>query len=149
MLFQSELLSIFVVLSTWVNCSVLRSNTAAADKTKSIGLLVQTRQNATFGDGRTSLAEPATLDGDWLEAEYMRTIPMHPLSTLSLNTTTAGPPKYRCDGKAFGRNLNLQSCLRAISLMTPMHVPRTYGDRGRGAYDVNLPFRILSSEPPW
>lgn len=149
MIFQPELLSILVVLSTWIDCSVLRSNTAAADKRKSTELSVQISQNATFGNERTSQPEETTLDGNWLEDAYMRTIPMQPLSTLSLNTTTVGPPKYSCDGKAFGRNLNLQSCLRAISLMTPMHVPRTYGERGRGAYDVNLPFRILSSEPPW
>ncbi len=149
MLSQTHLLGISLILSIGTNCSVLRSSTTAANNGESTGLSSQTSQNANSDNETTVLPGETMLDGNWLEKAEMGNLSLQPLSTLSLKMTTAGPPTYRCDGRAFGRNLNLQSCVQAINLITDSHIPRTYGDRGGNVYDVSLPFRILSSKPLW
>jgi len=106
-----------------------------------MGLLFQTSENATFANERTVPPEDTTLDGNLPEEADIGDL----ANTFLLNMTAAGPPNYSCDGRVFGRNLNLQSCVEAMNSMKDFHLPRTYGERGEG-YDINLPYRFLSSK---
>ncbi|KAK4691823.1 hypothetical protein P7C71_g5261, partial [Lecanoromycetidae sp. Uapishka_2] len=67
-------------------------------------------------------------------------------NTSSINALAAGAPKYTCNGKLFGRNLNVRSCTEALNSMANLDVPRTFGQRGKGDWDIPLPFRFLSND---
>ena len=72
-------------------------------------------------------------------------------SLNSSNRTSASPlhndpAQYSCDGGLHGRNLNLRSCLDALSSIADYDSPQTFGERGKGTWDINLPFRFLSGE---
>lgn len=139
---------VYLVLSTGVICSLLRLGTPGTNRGQSIGLSSHTGQNATSSNEETVLPDETMMNGDWLVEADRGNLRLQPLSTPSLNVTATGPPTYSCNGSAFGRNLNLQSCVEAMNLISDLHLPRTYGERGGARYDINLPFRFLSSKPP-
>ena len=54
--------------------------------------------------------------------------------------------RVRCSGDAYGHGLKYDSCIEAISSMTLSAPQRSFGDRGKGHFDINLPFRLQSSK---
>ena len=66
------------------------------------------------------------------------------LTRSNSSTLTASLPK--CDGRLYGRNLNLASCLQVHQVMSSYTVEVKFGERGTGHYDANLPFRYLSHD---
>lgn len=55
-------------------------------------------------------------------------------------------PFPTCNGRLYGRNLNLASCLNALYLMSSDDEPLTFGDRTIGRFDGPLPYRYLSRD---
>lgn len=97
----------------------------------------------------TILPDPSSLDAYWpvtLATPNLTFLTLPTTNASSLDTLSAGPPKYTCNGKSFGRNLNVVSCTDALNSMSDFHLPRTFGERGEGDWDVPLPFRFLSRD---
>ena len=112
-----------------------------------------------------SASLPLSVSGEANSAHALTILPVEPLSSLGFNSTsatdvplrplnssssdnlTAPEPRYRCDGAAFGRNLNLGSCLDTLASIKNDPTPQTFGERGKGTWDINLPFRFLSGKP--
>lgn len=69
-----------------------------------------------------------------------------PLLNASLAHPRLGAPSVRCNGKAYGKNLKILSCLEALSKMPKITKTMTFGERGRGDWDGVLPYRILSAD---
>ena len=70
-------------------------------------------------------------------------------SSLSASPTSSpsprpGLPRFNCNGKAFGKNLNVASCLDALNRMPSNDEIVIFGERHRGTWGGNLPYRILS-----
>ena len=69
-------------------------------------------------------------------------------STTALDVTDVSAGVYRCDGGAFGYNLNVRSCFNTISaslLEWQDESPKTWGRRNDGnQYDFTLPRRYVS-----
>lgn len=59
---------------------------------------------------------------------------------------TASRGQAVCDSQRFGLNLNKASCLDAWARFTDSPKPHVLGQRGEGAWDVQLPVRLLSGE---
>jgi hypothetical protein len=51
-----------------------------------------------------------------------------------------------CQGRDYGRNLNVASCLNALAGIPSDDIVRTYAPRTRGIYGVPLPHRWLSDD---
>lgn len=69
---------------------------------------------------------------------------IHHIAPSNTSSLTAG--QVTCNGQLYGRNINLQSCIQLYRTMSSDVRPRTFGERGTGTYDVNLPFRYLSRD---
>ena len=64
---------------------------------------------------------------------------------FNTSTLTAGHAHISCNGRLYGRNFNLASCLQVWHLMSSDTTLRTFGVRGSGEdYEAPLPFRYLS-----
>ena len=63
------------------------------------------------------------------------------------NTSNLSALPISCDGKLYGRNFRLASCLQInIAMSSDVH-PKTFGKRGTGdEWDAPLPFRYLSND---
>lgn len=57
-----------------------------------------------------------------------------------------GAPKVHCNGKAYGKNLKISSCLQALLMMPKGTKALTFGERGEGDWDGVLPYRVLSPD---
>ena len=66
------------------------------------------------------------------------------IDTSNTSSLTAG--QVSCNGQVYGRNFNLGSCIQVYHAMSSSTMPATFGERGTGTYDVNLPFRYLSRD---
>ena len=74
-------------------------------------------------------------------------------SNISLLSVVAAPSKpslggldYTCDAKLYGKNLNVASCVNALAKLPESDRIMTFGERGTGSWDGNLPYRILSTD---
>ncbi|KAL8671952.1 MAG: hypothetical protein Q9168_003578 [Polycauliona sp. 1 TL-2023] len=70
-----------------------------------------------------------------------------PISVLPSNSTsklTGALPE--CNGRLYGRNLKLSSCMQLYHAMSSYTAPQVFGERGTGYYDAPLPFRYLSHD---
>lgn len=96
----------------------------------------------------TVLPDPAFADEDivWPERSSSPSFSSPKSSTTSSPISTPGAPKLSCNGKAYGKNLRLASCLEALRKMPPGNSRISFGARHHGEWDANLPFRILSSD---
>ena len=81
----------------------------------------------------------------WPESEPFIPPLSNPLNTSSPPSSLGGV-KLSCNSTLYGKNLNPRSCLEAWTKMVPDKHLVTFGQRGTGDYDANLPFRILSSD---
>ena len=63
-----------------------------------------------------------------------------------LNTSSVSDLPISCDGRLYGRNFNLASCLQINHAMSSETRPKTFGKRGAGNWDVPLPYRYLSHD---
>ncbi|MCJ1456391.1 hypothetical protein MMC28_006752 [Mycoblastus sanguinarius] len=122
-----------------VAVSQLSSNAAAQASTNLTNLLLPINDTIV-------LPIPSSLDEYWpvTTAASLSTLP--PLNASSLNVSAAGPPKIACNGKLHGKNLNLASCVAAYNTIDAQTVIKTFGERGHGEWDINLPFRFQSSD---
>lgn len=68
------------------------------------------------------------------------------LNSSSRAQLTALRGQAVCDPQRFGLNLNKASCLNAWAHFTDSPTPHILGQRGEGAWDVQLPVRLLSGE---
>ncbi|KAI4139994.1 MAG: hypothetical protein L6R39_006009 [Caloplaca ligustica] len=59
------------------------------------------------------------------------------------NLTTFKPPT--CNGAAYGRGLSPESCHEALLAIPHETRQLIFGKRGRGRWNINLPYRVLSS----
>ena len=67
------------------------------------------------------------------------------VTNSSISSPLAAPQLY-CNGRSYGRNLNRASCIQINNVMSSYELPRTFGERGTGYYEANLPFRYLSRD---
>ena len=131
--------------------SVLQPRTATDAGSSNLVLPVNVtnflNQNASIDDA-TVLPNTSYLDDDivWPENTPAPSTLFPPTNTSSLNTSSLSVPKISCNGKAYGRNLNVLSCLQAWSKMIPNSQLITFGERGHGDWGLNLPFRIQSMD---
>ena len=130
---------------------MFEANTAAAVDLTSLLLPVNSSQwtgglneslaiNTTFPDS-------SLFDDDivWPETVVPSSSNLPSSHALALNTSSVGAPKLSCNGRAYGKNLDLPSCVEAFAKMTFSEIPVLFGERGHGQWEANLPFRILSS----
>ena len=101
---------------------------------------------ATTANETTILPEPAFADSDiaWPESSISPNV-SSPSQSTSPSNTSLGAPNISCNGKAYGKNLNIRSCLEALSKMPTGSRPLTFGQRGHGDWEGNLPLRVLST----
>ena len=77
---------------------------------------------------------------------------LHTTSNTAFNTkaNTTSPPSnrisFQCDGIRYGHTLRIESCADALDQIPwrTSPYPLSFGVRGMGHYDVQLPFRALS-----
>ncbi|KAL8865730.1 MAG: hypothetical protein Q9174_006729, partial [Haloplaca sp. 1 TL-2023] len=81
----------------------------------------------------------------WPLEEAFPIVASDSITNSSASAPLAAPQLY-CNGKLYGRNLNRTSCLQINSVMSSYELPRTFGERGTGYYEANLPFRYLSRD---
>lgn len=62
------------------------------------------------------------------------------------NTSVLTAGRVSCNGRLYGRNFKLASCLQVYALMSSDQTLRTFGERGTGDYEAPLPFRYLSAD---
>lgn len=72
------------------------------------------------------------------------------VSVSSLNTSANDEPPIYCQGSKLGFNLNVPSCTNALAYLPKIVGLETlsFGARGRGIWDVNVPNRYLSCMSP-
>ena len=71
-------------------------------------------------------------------------VPVPDLGSSKTSNLTASLPA--CNGRLYGRNLRLSSCMQLYHAMSSYTVPQTFGERSTGYYDAPLPFRYLSHD---
>ena len=67
------------------------------------------------------------------------------ISNYSLAAENAIPV---CKGNLLGFDMNRYSCVQALNTIPVGHLPRTFGDRSDGTFDVQLPRRFSGRECP-
>ena len=66
--------------------------------------------------------------------------------TLLFSDSSSNEGNTRCDGEKYGRNLNIDSCLQALTRMGSSNRQATYRDRfDRESCDNRLPMITISS----
>jgi len=95
----------------------------------------------------TSPADAFYGDDDvaWPDTAASPSIALPPLNA-SLARPELGAPRLHCNGKAYGKNLKISSCLRALATMPEGKKALTFGERGHGYWDGVLPYRVLSPD---
>lgn len=68
------------------------------------------------------------------------------LSVSSLNTSANNVPPIYCQGSKHGANLKLASCINALAYLPSLGGTEiiSFGNRGSGTWDINVPNRYLS-----
>lgn len=69
-----------------------------------------------------------------------------PSSNITSSNQSVGASIPTCNGRLYGRNLQLASCIQVFRAMSSDTVPVTFGERGGQGYDAPLPFRYLSHD---
>ncbi|KAL8953344.1 MAG: hypothetical protein Q9222_000806 [Ikaeria aurantiellina] len=71
-----------------------------------------------------------------------------PSVALRETNTSVGASLPSCNGKYYGRNLNLDSCLQVLAAMSSYVGTKSFGQRGQGTgyHEAPLPFRYLSHD---
>ena len=91
-----------------------------------------------------------------VSSQLSGTFPSVSSGDVTISGTYIAPPDANenplCDGRNFGYNINRASCDEAMSHATwySDNYWFTYGQRGQGLWDIQLPFRRLSCKhsPP-
>ena len=96
----------------------------------------------------TVLPDSAFLDDGiaWPDSSAPPNLSAKSASASPSPSPSPGAPKYACNGKAYGKNLNIPSCLQAWEKFPMLKNVITFGERKHGNWDASLPFRILSSD---
>ncbi|KAL8998625.1 MAG: hypothetical protein Q9169_002376 [Polycauliona sp. 2 TL-2023] len=79
-----------------------------------------------------------------LDSPAPTSVPTSDLSALHALNLTSGLPQ--CNGRLYGRNLRLGSCMQLYHAMSSYTTPQTFGERGTGFYSAPLPFRYQSHD---
>jgi len=138
-----QVLTALISLFSPTTCSVLK---ARAQIPENAELMFQINHTTTISANDTTIfPNRPSLDVYWPTNLAAPNLTLPATNTSASDTLSVGPPKYTCNGAAYGRNLRVQSCTDALNSMADFHQPRTFGQRGEGDWDVNLPFRFLSS----
>ena len=148
MFVRRQWLRILVVLSSLSASDALRPRTVISETTNSTNLLLPVIQDESSATASTLSSAKPIPQIIWPENSGTIEISSKPYNVSSPNTVTAGNPEYKCNGATYGRNLNFRSCMDAYYSIREYHSPQTFGERGQGRWDINLPFRFLSSGSP-
>lgn len=104
-----------------------------------------TTQSLPPHNDRADLPLPSSIRTYWpLEEPFPFTTETVNLAMLNTSSLEFSFPS--CNGRLYGRNLNLASCQQIIRVMSSDTTLRTFGERGTGDYDAPLPFRYLSHD---
>lgn len=126
------------------------SNVAAvALNIAGIGLARSVNDTSDLYEGIRSTSVKAYAGTFWpLESPNPISAYPSPNSLTSNSSELDAPrvPNFSCNGAAYGRNLKLRSCVAAIEIMSNEPSIVTFGQRGKGTWDANLPFRWLSRD---
>lgn len=68
------------------------------------------------------------------------------LNPTPSNLTLGVNPPIDCNGAAYGKDLNIKSCVEAQKLIPTADTPLKFGQRFRQGIDVPTPWRWVSSE---
>lgn len=137
-------LKIILVLSSLTTSDALRRRAASQVDGKSKELTLPVAQFESLTNRTTVLFSKPSLPNSRPENTSILETNRRLQNTSSADALTVGTPKYVCNGTAYGRNLKLRSCFNAIASMEEFHSPQSFGQRGKGKWDINLPFRFLS-----
>ncbi|KAL6717423.1 hypothetical protein ACLMJK_005338 [Lecanora helva] len=82
----------------------------------------------------------------WPENLPSANVSLSPNVSASIKPALGGTsPQFSCNGKAYGKNLDLGSCLEALAKMPASDSAVTFGERNHGDWGANLPLRVLST----
>lgn len=84
-------------------------------------------------------------DVRWPDTAASPSLTLPPLNASSARPEL-GAPSIHCNGKAYGKNLKISSCLQALLRMPQGTKALTFGERNQGDWDGVLPYRILSPD---
>ena len=142
--------TILLQLRALASSNVLKSHTSTRADVNNTNLFLQLSQQTNLSNVTTILPDQPSLGIYWPENVTFPNINLQQQGTNSRNATAnplvAPEVKYDCNSRAYGRNLNLRSCLQAIDSINDYDLPQTFGERGQGKWDINLPFRFLGSK---
>ena len=137
------------ILLIW-SLSALTSlvNAAAIANSDANGKLeLPSNSSATSNDSFQTLPSSTSPNLYWpLESPVPTTDPGSEVLVLPVNTSALTAGQLSCNGRLYGRNFNLPSCLQVYHLMSSDNTPRIFGERGTGDYEAPLPFRYLSAD---
>ena len=139
-------LPIFLWLITLITCSIHKTREKSIIS-KNLTLQITNTSNDVVVT--TVLPESTSLDPYYPEDAAFTPATVATLNVTSPELLSPGTPRYVCNGAAYGRNLDVASCTDAVESMTEFEAPRSFGQRGEADWDVNLPFRFLSSKTPF
>ena len=136
---------ICLLFSLFATIDALRPSIGIVDDPNSPSLSLPVAQRGNLTDSTIVLFGGASTHNESDNASTTGTA-SRPLNATLFEQITVGAPNYKCDGAAYGRNLNLRSCLAALGQIASYDRPQTFGQREKGTWDVNLPFRFLGGE---
>lgn len=143
----SKSLNVFLALSIAANTTALSVRTIASDETQSVRLSPPVGQNAYHDDTTVLVSTTPSISNPLIANVSAAGAILPSPNVTSSRPVAAGTPQYSCNGAAYGRNLDLRSCLGALDSMNGFELPQTFGQRGEATvWDINLPFRFLSGE---
>ena len=108
--------------------------------------LISAVNDTSSYEQNTTLPDPGFFDSEnvWAGNAPATNLSSPPTATSSPSLPPEAP-KFSCNGKAYGRNLNYASCIEAWSKFPSGSTLDSFGERGQGSWGANLPLRILSS----
>lgn len=139
-LLGDSLLTVLAVLTTIQNAN------AAAISNPEAKLKFPKADNLTLKGDFHVLESPSLSRTYWpLGSPALLPNPNYDVTSTNASRLTTLP--ITCDGRSYGRNLNLQSCIQVYTAMSSELSPKTFGKRGTGdLWDAPLPFRYLSHD---
>ena len=136
-----------IYLFELVFTSIQTANAAAVTTADAIPNLQLRDHNASsFGSKFSLLPSPSSNELYWpLDSPAL--LPNPEYDPRPSNTSSPSGLPISCDGRLYGRNFNLASCLQINNAMTSDTHPKTFGKRDRGdSWDAPLPYRYLSRD---
>jgi len=136
---------LLVTSSSLKGRAIINTDTAHLDLPLNLTKSIPSVNEANTVNETIPPAFPLYGDGDIAWPDTAPSLLLPPLNTTS-TSPELGSPSIRCNGKAYGKNLKVASCLQALSKMPQSTSAFTFGERGYGNWDAVLPYRVLSSD---